>query len=82
MLLGLFLELVNRFLFGHQGLLGLLELLLKIFQLHSLETDKREMTDPEPARNGGQAAPRIAAIPGESQEQRKINPGCPELGQC
>lgn len=64
-LLGLFLELVNHFLFGHQGLLSLLELLLEIFQLHSLDIDKGELTEPELAQTGARPPAALGNNQGE-----------------
>lgn len=40
---------VDHFLFGHQGLLSLLELLLEILQLQSLDGGQ-ELTEPHPAQ--------------------------------
>ena len=60
MLFRLLLQLVNHFLFGYQGLLGLLELLLEIFQLQSLDMGDRELTEPHPAQPWRPGRPRAS----------------------
>lgn len=65
-LLGLLLQLVDHFLFGHQGLLGLLQLLLEVFQLQSLETGEGLA-----ARVGPGRLPRQART-----KRNQDRPGC------
>lgn len=56
----LLLQLVDHFLFGHQGLLSLLELLLEILQLQSLDVGDRELTEPHPAQPWRPGRPRAS----------------------
>ena len=65
----LLLQLVDHFLFGHQGLLSLLELLLEILQLQSLDVGDRELTEPHPAQPWRPGRPRASHCSWEEDQK-------------